>query len=304
MDFRPVIACVAASPLLLAAAPEPVRLKPSGQWIVDYAEYSCRLIRTFGEGKDKAVLLFESPSPDSMSMLAVGKSLGTSKDEVSARFLPLKHEPIKGGPATSSTSNQPAVHWLNVPLLPDNFTALKRAAIIKSVRFGDRPPPIDLNVQAAMRAARQAFAAAANALEIGTRPNRPVILETGSLGKPMQAFDQCTRDSLRDWGVDPDIEEKIARPVWTPDAARWFTGNDYPREMLMQRKQSEVRARLLVDATGKVTKCTSLSHFDAPAFNKVVCDKFMSRARFEPAELADGTKVPSYYTVGIKFVTQ
>ena len=57
----------------------------------------------------------------------------------------------------------------------------------------------------------------------------------------------------------------------------------------------------MVDATGKITNCTSLSHFDAPQFNKVVCDIFKKRAQFEPAELADGTKVASYYTVNIRF---
>jgi protein TonB len=62
-----------------------------------------------------------------------------------------------------------------------------------------------------------------------------------------------------------------------------------------------VSVRLLVDASGKVTNCTSLSHFDAPEFNKVVCEKFKARARFEPAELADGTKVPSYYVNRVIF---
>jgi hypothetical protein len=71
--------------------------------------------------------------------------------------------------------------------------------------------------------------------------------------------------------------------------------------MLMQSKVSEVRVRLLVDAAGNVSKCTSLSRFDAPDFNRVVCDKFVKRARFHPAELADGTKVPSYYINRVVF---
>ena len=50
-----------------------------------------------------------------------------------------------------------------------------------------------------------------------------------------------------------------------------------------------------------MTSCTSLSHFKEPEFNKIVCDKFMARARFEPAELADGTKVPSYYVNKVVF---
>lgn len=50
-----------------------------------------------------------------------------------------------------------------------------------------------------------------------------------------------------------------------------------------------------------MTKCTSLSHFEQPDFNNVVCDNFTRRAVFEPAELADGTKVPSYFTIRVVF---
>ena len=66
-------------------------------------------------------------------------------------------------------------------------------------------------------------------------------------------------------------------------------------------QESIVKVRLLVDATGRVTRCTSLSHFKEVAFNKITCDKFMARAHFEPAELADGTNVPSYYVNKINF---
>jgi protein TonB len=71
--------------------------------------------------------------------------------------------------------------------------------------------------------------------------------------------------------------------------------------MVKNGKQSDVTLRLLVDAAGKVTKCTSLSHFEDEEFNRISCARVSQRARFEPAELADGTKVPSYYTFRIKF---
>ena len=71
--------------------------------------------------------------------------------------------------------------------------------------------------------------------------------------------------------------------------------------MVAANKVSDVKVRLLVDATGRVTKCTSLSHFDEPEFNRVTCTLFMKRAHFEPAELADGTKVPSYSVTTVVF---
>ena len=103
------------------------------------------------------------------------------------------------------------------------------------------------------------------------------------------------------WGVDPDIEDKIVRRVWAPDVARWFSPRDYPIGMERERKEFEVRVRLLVDASGNVSKCTSLSHYEEPDFNRIVCDAFMKRAKFQPAEAADGTRVPSYYINQVVF---
>jgi TonB family protein len=71
--------------------------------------------------------------------------------------------------------------------------------------------------------------------------------------------------------------------------------------MIMRGEESDVKVRLLVDASGKVTKCTSLSHFKEPEFGQIVCAAITKRAKLEPAELADGTKVPSYYTTRIDF---
>ena len=82
---------------------------------------------------------------------------------------------------------------------------------------------------------------------------------------------------------------------------QWFTPDDYPPAMTVRGQQSDVKVRLLVDATGRVTQCTSLSHFKEKSFDQIVCNKFMKRAHFEPAELADGTKVPSYYVNHVIF---
>ena len=71
--------------------------------------------------------------------------------------------------------------------------------------------------------------------------------------------------------------------------------------MLDQGQESEVKTRVLVDASGRVTKCTPLSYFNLPQFTQLVCDKITRNGKFAPAELADGTKVPSYYTVHINF---
>ena len=301
MRFRSVAACGALAPLLIAAAP-PVRLQPSSPWVVDYGENSCRLIRNFGEAKTQTKLALESAAPGEMDMLVVGKPLQTYLEEVPARFLPVGGKTFEGRVAETVTNHDPAILWSNIRMLPDSvYDQLEKERAERRANPSVRPPALDLVEQESRKAQRQQFAAASTELEILTRKGRSVILETGSLGNALKVFDQCGRDSLKDWGVDPAVEDKIVRPVWALNATGWLSGNDYPREMLTQGKESDVSVRLLIDATGKVTKCTSLSHFTEKEFNRITCDLIVKRARFAPAELADGTKVPSYITRHVRF---
>jgi hypothetical protein len=298
-----VVGCAAVAPLLIATS-EPVRLQPSSKWVVDYADNSCRLIRTFGEGETKTILFFESEAPGRMDMTATGKPLKGDNDEVSARFLPVGGKMSGGRRAKTTQGGEPAILWSAAFWLPDEvFEKLERENAAGIANPNLRPPPINLADRAAEKQLRQQFAEKATELEVQTRRNRPVILETGPIGGAIKAFEKCGRDSLRDWGVDPDLEDKIARPAWPAGGVvKWFSSNDYPRDMVFEGKESDVKARLLIDAAGKVTKCTSLSHYDEPDFNQATCNALMQRAKFEPAELADGTKVPTYYLLRIRWV--
>jgi hypothetical protein len=287
----------------LASAATPVRLAPSSKWIVDYAEDSCRLIRHFGEANDDTIFALESEAPGAIDMLVAGKPLASSRETVPARFLPLQTKPMLGLLARSADNGRPLVLWSSkVKLLPDDVAAVEeRLEATRKAHPEIRPPAVSLAERAVKKAQREAFARNTTAIEIDARASRPLILETGSLGDPLKVFDQCSRDSLKDWGVDPDVEDKIVRPVWAPNPAAWFSPDDYPPNMFATGQESVVKVRVLVDAAGRVTKCTSLSHFREPEFNKVVCERFTARARFEPAELADGTKVPSYYVNKVIF---
>ena len=299
MRLGTLLSCIAAGPLLMAAA-QPVRFQPSSPWGVDYAENSCRLVRTFGEGKNRIILNLESEAPGMVDMFVMGNPAASIDQEVYGRFLPVQQKPMKGETAQSSFG--PVVLWHRISLLPDEMVEqYEKEEKEPAHQPGVRPPPIDLKQAAEVQAAHRQFAAQANELEVDVRRSRPLILETGPLGDPIKVFDQCSRDSLKDWGVDPDVEERIARQPWSPDVYKWFGPGDYPPDMARTGAESDVKVRLLVDATGKVTKCTSLSHFKEKEFNDVVCDKMMKRAHFEPAELADGTKVPSYYVNHIIF---
>lgn len=294
------IAFIVAAPLLIAAS-QPVRLQPSSPWDVDYAENSCRLIRTFGDGKTLTKLAFESSSPGSVDMLITGRPLATYEESASARFLPDNGKPFDGSVA-QTTTGEPAILWPRVDLLPADAVARRDSEQKQRLASPSvRPPPLNLEEEASYAAQSAAFAATTTELQLATRRDRSIILETGPLGAAFKAFNQCSTDSLRDWGVDPQLQARIARPVWAVNPTQWLYEADYPRDMRARGEESQVAVRLLVDAAGKVTKCTSLSHFKEAEFNEITCNAITKRAKFEPAELADGTKVPSYYARRVIF---
>lgn len=300
MRIRSLVSCALLAPFLTAAS-QPVRLQPSSGWVLDYAQDSCRLIRTFGEGSQQVKLAFESEAPRQIDMLVVGKPLSNDTNWVGARFLPMQTKAWFGRSAQATGNGDPAILWSDVAMLPEDFAAeLRKEADKHKVSASTRPAGRDLAKEALLDAKRLELAAATTELEMLTRLGHPVRLETGSLRAPMQALDKCGRDSLADWGVDANLEDKIVKPVWTPTEA-WLTSDDYPAALIDQDQESDVKVRLLVDAAGNVTKCTSLSYFKAPEFNTITCRAILQRAHFQPAELADGTKVPSYFTRKIKF---
>lgn len=318
--FRSILACLAGSPLLIGAS-EPIHLQPSSNWNLDYGENTCRLIRLFGQGDDyQTTLIFESIGPGDQTLLVAGRPLHTTagagnqapatttylngftglpgEAPAVVKFLPGEHSEYTGHSATAA-NHVAAAYWDHVWF--GEKTETRRYDSNAKV---ERPPPADASKVAARRAADERFLAAVDAMEIDVKGAQPVVLETGNLKAPADAFDQCTHDLLLDFGLDLAVQAKIVRPPWTDNMARILENSGYPRKGLAAGQQSSVSIRLRVDAKGDVTKCASVSQFNAPAFNEAVCNAFSRNAHFEPAELADGTKVPSYVVQHVIFRLQ
>jgi len=293
--------CLGLCPLLIGAS-EPVRLQPSSQWVLDYADDSCRLIRQFGEDKNLVKLSFEAVAPNEITLLVVGGTLRQTLYPASlkANFLPDGGEGFEGRTALTQAGSKAAAFWLSVPFAKVVKGSAQKL-IDEDTRGGETRQLLDPAEGATAHAERVAFAANIAALSISQSGARTMILETGSLGKPLEMFDECERDLLRQWGVDPDQQDKIVKPVWAPNMAVWFNSGDYPNEMIRDRAESDVTVRLAINAEGKVTKCVAVSAYDAPQFNKLVCNVYLTRAKFAPAEIADGTKVSSYLSERVRF---
>lgn len=282
-----------------AAAREPQVLAPVSKWVVHFGEESCKLGRQFGDPAKPTTLMMERIAPDApMSLLVSGAPLRSKPDDGDAKvsFLPFaKHQFKDGNVAEVISDKSTAILWRGVDFL-DGW---------KKEDTDYKPPKEVGPINHAETAARDALIAANSAKVTGvliTEPNkRQTLLQTGPMRRVYELMETCARDQLAGWGLDPDVQEKVVLPpVSLRSLAMLFSSDDYPKSALTKGEQALITARLMISPEGKVTKCTSLTPFKAEEMAKITCDK-LRRAVFRPAELADGTKVPTFVTTRIQF---
>ena len=130
-----------------------------------------------------------------------------------------------------------------------------------------------------------------------------VSLRTGSLEAPIKALEKCAVASLKDWGVDPAVEETIVeRPRPVNDTSRLLTSADYPERAISANKESRLDVWLNIDSAGRIASCRVISTFASPEINDRMCKLVQQRQRFVPAKNAAGVGVASYYVQSFAFV--
>jgi TonB family protein len=300
MRIGTFLSCVALVATPAAAAP-PLQLQPSGPWVLDYGEDSCRLLRNFGEGKAQATIAFEKSSPRSaMSLLVLGSAVNVDDDarDLSGDFKPLERSAFKNGNAVKTVAtHHDAILWQHVSFIdPALFPEVTERKDPNSQDEVSLLRKRDAIVQNVITRAGQV-----QAIAITPRHRGAFELLTGPMGEAMKMMDQCTRDELSFWGIDPKVDDKIAIPAMPIKMLSWFSGDDYPAAAARRGVESSLQFRVNVSPEGRVTNCRIITTVQAPEINDRICAIIRSRARFKPAELADGTKVPDYYGNTIVF---
>jgi TonB family protein len=280
----------------IGAAKEPLRLKPSSKWNVHYAEDSCRMGRSFGEGDQKIILMADRYQPgDALRLTFIGKPANTDVNEgvVQVRF----------GPAETEQEAK---------FYPGRLTDKTPTLILQSsIRIAPYSPEILAAYEIALKAKQYDFAwpkitpeqeAAVTYVEVKRAIRRPFILETGSLGAPLAALEKCTDELLDHWGIDVAKHAALSRSVKpASNPGDWVKSRDYPSEMVMLGKRAIVHFRLNVDVEGKPTACHIQQSTRPKAFDDAVCKAIMRNAKFEPALDAEGKPIASYWLNSVVF---
>ena len=277
-----------------SAKPREVRhLAPSSVWVVNYADDSCSLGRSFGEGDRKITLFFEQFEPgDSFTLMFVGKALGDLRDRpmITVRFGP--NEEQEEAAAISATND-------GVPALilgsGNRIAPLTKAEKLARKKAGGElpfdPPPIG--------AAREKAVAW---LQLGKALPFELALDTGPMDQALDALRQCSWDMVRTWGLDVEQQKHLLRKAYPlQPSASWFSADDYPAKMQQEGSEAIVNFRVLVSESGVPTLCHIQTSTRPKAFDDVVCALVMKRARFHPALDSQGKAVPSYWRQTVTF---
>lgn len=288
------IALVSTPCSAIAAKPEPLTLKPSSAWHVDYAKDRCRIARVFADGNEKTFLFFDRYGPGEYFRLTVaGNPVQTSREkgDVAVQF----------GPSEKAQQ----LHFFNGTL--DKMPAL---VFTSGARVA---PPSDQEIAAIAQRApgdewidlapvSDARLKAISNISIGAPLRRTLVLETGPMRAAFRASDKCIDDLMTTWGIDVEKHKTMLRmPIPQQTPARWIVSSDYPMKMLTSGQPAVVEFRLSIGTNGVPTACHIQSTTRPKEFDDAVCKSVMRRARFDPALDATGTAIASYYRSTVRF---
>ncbi len=259
---------VVAPPILYAAEPKPP-MTPTSKWNMNYAPTECRLLRTFGEGKDQILLqIARYDLRDELEMALAGPHIPPTDDNV---------------PVTVATTT-----FAEVPgIQAQGFAAMRN--VPSQLRF--RP---DIDLPKALRS--DVAAGKPTMLTINFVRRYNIQLDLGSMKGALGALDQCSDDLIASWGLDPVQQRQLKTgPEPRESPLKWFRPDDYPAGLSQMGMGGAVIIRLLVGADGSVEKCVVTKAGGDKAFQDATCEAATKRAKFSPAIAADGQAVRSVW---------
>jgi TonB family protein len=283
------------APTSATAQPREVRrLKSTSQWQVDYADESCQLARTFGEGKQKVVLILYQLAPgDWFKLTLVGSSLKPAKfgsPKARMQFGPTEAKSEITVLEGESGPDRLLIIEGTERLAPLSDDEKKAQASAWKDGTNYRVLPISADREKAVT-----WLALENIMKFD------MVLETGPMDAPMTIMRDCTWNLVESWGLNVAQQKALKRMPYPKNVNAWFDADDYPKSMVASNKQGIVNFRLLIDPTGKPESCHIQVSTRPKEFDDVVCRGMMKRAKFHPALDAEGKPVRSYYQNTIRF---
>lgn len=286
--FRTIAMLLACAPMAAPAwAADPVVIKRTGKWVLNYDTDSCHLLAEFGTGEARMFVRFSRFTPgDGLDLSMYSEKLTSSRSAVDAKV----DFGLGSGPADARVMYANAGKF-SVML----FGSVRLDGWNRIAKDGESGEDVAPKVTPEQEAR-------VTSLTYSAQFRSPVRLEFGSLANPLAQMRDCTANLVRTWGYDPDVQAALTRSV-TPKGApsKWLRDKDYPSEAVRNRQSGIVQFRLDVDSDGRVLGCHVLARTDPDAFADHTCKTLRARAVFDPALDAQGKPVRSFFVSKVTF---
>lgn len=280
-------ALAGASP---AGAAETAAVLPAtSPWNVDYADDSCALRRSFGDGEKSAVFEIRQFVPSVMADFTIAANgIGISTRQA----IQLHYEP----------ESRPRIEGRSLRvILPQFYRGYAYNDALTPIPPGSDPK----TYVPATDPERGAWESSIRAVTVTSGFDRRFTLATGPLHRPLEALRACMDELLTHWGIDVAAHKTMTKGVEAidmPDLTAHLLAA-YPSYQLDTGKSGTVRLRLMIDAQGKPTACHIQMKAKDDAFETTACRKFMTYGKFRPALDKDGKPMASYFVNRVIYLT-
>ena len=251
-------ALVSAAFAIQSASVSSVPLKPSGPWIVDYAESMCVLQRQFGSGPATVYLGFRPGLfSEHMRVVVIRKSADRTTRWGTAELS------FDGGTPVKAPYSE---GWIQKQQGRVMFIDLK----------GPDLAPLNQAKQFRIKAGKA-----------------DIILEPSHVEAALKALDPCQKDLLIGWGMTKEALDSIATFAAPRSEILGFTSNDYPTAAIKKHEEGTSGVRYWVSTEGKVRDCTVVEGSGSAVLDAQTCAIITKRGSFVPAKTKNGEAVES-----------
>lgn len=242
------------APTSIAVAAPDVRA-PTGNWTVDFAEGQCFASRDYGSVKAPIKLVLKAPPIGNVVQVAVLRKGPSLQPAQLNGWVRIGEGPRSGASILTYARKASGIRVYTMNMPAADF-ALVREAQTLSIEAGDLNERFSLSQMAPL----------------------------------MKVVDDCVADLRRVFNVS-DTQAGATSPLArraSGNIGRLIKSEDYPGAALQQDQTGIVKFVLLIDETGRVADCTVIETSGVATLDFQVCSTMKTRARFEPAQGADG----------------
>jgi len=276
--------CVIAAPGFFTSAvfaqTPLLTLEPTSEWVLEAEPDRCRITREFGEGENQTTISLETGLLGSdINLIVTGSQVENPYSNwMRFQFGPnekVNHRKFFAGKAPDGRSTATVPGATFAPRIEVEYGKFARDSLNKG-RLG-----------------------AIKTLAIKIVAARPFALNIDALDLPMMSLTKCV-DERRVIFANEHREYSVhAKPTGNPGT--WISSDDYPTDLLINRKGALVEFSLAIDKNGKPNFCEIKPSTRPQRIDETLCIKLLQRARFESARNNDGAAVPDVWSSRIRF---